>query len=112
MQIFAGSLKAGMPAPERHDPVLLLAGDCNLPSYLAEQGVAHLQPQDVANADEVWQVKTTTNDCLGDACFVKGCSVAVFEVEVGISYPEQGMRPDGHDALGIVLKLPLLHANF
>ena len=44
-------------------------------------------------------------------CLVKGCSVEVFEVEVGYSYAQRGMRHDCHDALGIVLRLPLLRAN-
>lgn len=101
-----------MPASERHAPVLLLVGDSNLDGELARQGVAQLQPTDPArNPNAVWQVKTTCFGLGGDVCFVKGCIADVFDVEVGKSYPEKGMRKDGHDALGIVMRLPVTSAT-
>ena len=61
-------LNSSMPAPERHDPVLGLLGDCNLKGELADQAVAQLQPKNVRNTHEDWQVKTTPKGRSGDVC--------------------------------------------
>ena len=101
---FADLLKVMMPASERYEPVLALVGDCNLTRNLAYRAIAQLQPRDLRNTGEVWQVKTTRRGRSGDVCFVKGCPVVVFQVAVGTSCAERGMRNDCHDALGIVLE--------
>ena len=53
---FAESLKAKMAASERHEPVQVLVGDCNLTSHNVDLAVAQLQPADLRNTGEVWQV--------------------------------------------------------
>ena len=100
-----------MPASERHEPVQVLVGDCGLPKHIAELAVAHLLPMDPTRASDVWQVLTTAHGLTGDLCFVKGCAVDELEIAVGHSYAERGMRRDCHDAVGVVLRLPLLHAT-
>ena len=90
------------PATERPEVVLLLVGNCNLTPQMARLTVANLQPTDV------WQVKTTRAGLGGDVCFVKGCVATTFEVAVGRSYHDRGMRNDQHDALGLILSLPVV----
>ena len=53
-------------------------------------------------------VKTTLAGHGGDLCFIKGCVASTFDVPVGTSYAERGMRNDSHDALGLVLRLPVV----
>ena len=98
-----------VPASERPGPVLLLVGDCNLSETFARQAVAPLQPKRVngEKASGIWQVKPTRNGLSGDLCFVRGCVASTFEVQVGKSFNERGMRNDSHDALGLILRLPL-----
>ena len=102
-------LEERVPASERHGVVILLLGDCNLNEASAQQAVAPLQPQRVngENASAIWQVKRTRNGLTGDLCFVRGCVASTFDVQVGGSYKERGMRNDSHDALGLILRLPL-----
>ena len=111
MHAFAEQLKTEMPASERHEPLQVLLGDCNLNKHFAEVGLTRHVPAMVPTTSDVWQVKTTPCGKSGGVCFVKGCTADVFEVEVGASYMERGMRNDQHDALGVVLRVPLLHVT-
>jgi hypothetical protein len=111
MHAFAEQLKTEMPASERHEPLQVLLGDCNLNKHFAEVGLTRHVPPMVPTTSDVWQVKTTPCGKSGDVCFVKGCIADVFEVEVGASYMERGMRKDQHDALGVVLRVPLQHVT-
>ena len=70
--------------------------------------MAPLQPTGVKRASNVWVVKTTPAALGGDLCFIKGCAANPIEVQVGQSYAERGMRNDSHDALGLVLRLPVV----
>ena len=106
---YAAGVEETVPASERPGAVILLVGDCNLNEDKARQAVATLQPESVTaeNASAIWQVKPTRNGLSGDLCFVRGCVASIFDVDVGASYIERGMRNDQHDALGLILRLPL-----
>ena len=106
---YGDMVEQAVPASERPGSVLLLVGDCNLNEVLARQAVASLQPGRVKGekASDIWRVKPTRNGLSGDLCFLRGCVASTFDVQVGASFCERGMRNDSHDALGLILRLPV-----
>ena len=106
---YGDMVEQAVPASERPGTVLLLVGDCNLNEVLARQAVASLQPRRVKGekASDIWLVKPTRNGLSGDLCFLRGCVASTFDVQVGASFFERGMRNDHHDALGLILRLPV-----
>ena len=97
-----------VPAGERHDPACLLVGDCNLTAEGARAGISRTQPCRMDKASEVWTVMETEAKLGGDICIAKGCALDPFPVPVGHSFRERGMRNDCHDAVGVVVTLPLV----
>ena len=98
-------------ATEQHDPVMLLVGDCNLTPEYARNAVSASNSPAPQTLSSIWMVAATAKGLGGDLCFVKGCNISVFEVSVGHSYHERGMRNDSHDALGFMLSLPIVIKN-
>ena len=94
-------------ALERPQPALILVGECNLKEEGAEVALASLQPCGAANLREYWHVHPTAHGSDGNLCLVKGCAARSFEMAVGLNYDNRGMRNDDHDAVGVVLSLPL-----
>ena len=45
----------------------------------------------------------------GDVAFIKGTPSEAFEIEIGRSYPNRGIRQDMHDCFGFELRIPLVH---
>ena len=99
LEAYGNTVLDTVPASERPGVVLLLVGDCNLDAELAGQAV---------DPSQHWVVKTTAAGLRGDLCFIKGCVANHIDVPVGYSYTERGMRPDNHDALGLILALPVV----
>ena len=97
------------PASGRPEIVLVLAGDFNIHADFARQTVAWYQPRGLKTASNVWVVRTTAGARGGDLCFIKGCESSAFEVQVGTSYAEHGMGSGQHDALGVVLSVPVVN---
>ena len=70
--------------------------------------LASLQPEGGApNEREYWHVHGTECGAGGDLCLVKGCAAKSFEIVVGHNSNNYGMRRDDHDAVGVVLSLPI-----
>ena len=99
-----------MHPDDRRGVALLLVGDCNLSKEMAAQTVAALQPRGVKTACNVWKVRATSHGLQGDVAFYKGCLASSFDVGIGSSWPDSGMRNDVHDALGLMLSVPILGA--
>ena len=86
--------------------VCVLTGDVNLTEELTTDVV---QP-DVGEPDLVnhWHTETSNERKSGDVAFVKGTSSKPFDVSIGVSYRDRGMRHDQHDFFGMTLKVPLV----
>ena len=87
--------------------VCVLTGDMNLDRYHADTVV---QPDcgelDVLNR---WHTQTSAAALPGDVAFIRGTPSEAFEIEIGRSYPNRGIRHDMHDCFGFELRIPLVH---
>ena len=45
----------------------------------------------------------------GDVAFIKGSPSEAFDIGIGRSYPNRGIRQDMHDCFGFKLRIPLVH---
>ena len=91
---------AGQPAV----PNVVLVGDPNLTGPL---GRAIHQRAEGAPAITDWQTATTTAGRRGDMLWYRGFTATPFDICVGASYAERGMRNDDHDALGLACMLSM-----
>jgi hypothetical protein len=55
--------------------------------------------------DNVWHVFATSGHAGGDIAFVKGCHAELFELQIGVSWEDRGVRVDDHDAFGVELRV-------
>ena len=62
-------------------------------------------------ASEYWYVQKTKISMSGDVCYVRGCASDPVEINVEHNYEFRGMRHDEHDALGLVLGVPIVGAE-
>ena len=87
--------------------IAVLTGDVNMDNNQAD---AIVQP-DVGEPDILrhWHVQTSNAALSGDVAFIRGTSSEAFDISIGASYTDRGMRPDSHDFFGVKLKMPLLH---
>ena len=53
-----------------------------------------------------WQVHDSEQGLSGDILFVKGANTTSFDIPIGASYTDKGMRNDQHDAFGVTLVIP------
>ena len=86
--------------------VAVLCGDVNLSLDHAD---ACCQPQS-GNPDvrTCWHTETSLECRPGDVLFVRGCHSEAFDIAIGASYEDRGIRNDCHDCFGVALTLPLL----
>jgi len=96
-------------APPQRDgasqPVaFVLVGDSNLSQQQGEEAVQVLQPASPC-WNNVWHVHASTAKRSGDILFVKGAHAEAFDLPVGVSYPDTGVRRDCHDAIGVELRI-------
>ena len=84
-----------------------LTGDTNLSSTLADTVVQpeHGEPDVLKD----WHTETSTAALSGDVAFIKGAPSEAFEIGIGRSYPNRGIRQDMHDCFGFKLRIPLVH---
>jgi hypothetical protein len=61
--------------------------------------------------DTVWQVFATLAQKGGDIAFVKGANAELFELPVGFSWSDRGVRNDNHDAFGVELAVQVDSAS-
>jgi len=86
--------------------VCILVGDTNLLTTDGEAAVQSLQPPvKQATLNNVWQVHGTNAQLGGDILFVKGANAALFELPVGASHRDRGVRNDNHDAFGVQIRV-------
>ena len=80
----------------------VLVGDPNMTKEEGETAIQKLQPSD-SNFMDSWHGHETLFRCGGDILFVKGTNATVFDIPIGASYTDRGMRHDQHDAFGVEL---------
>ena len=56
-----------------------------------------------------WHTQTSNEALSGDVAFVRGCSSQAFDVTIGASYRDRGIRNDCHDFVGVTVSVPLFH---
>jgi hypothetical protein len=90
-------------------PVIVLTGDVNLDKTASDSIVQ----QDFGDptVENQWQVKTSNAALSGDVLFVKGAFAKAFDVTVGASYADPGLRKDCHDFFGVALSIPMSDKN-
>ena len=83
----------------------VLAGD---PTLTIIQAAPVVQPED-GDPDILrhWQIQTSNAGLAGDILFVKGTTSTTFDVSIGKSYADRGIRKDAHDFFGVTLHMPL-----
>ena len=107
MEQRASSASSGAAQPAA--PVIVLTGDVNLVKSACDSIV---QPEKGEPSVETqWQVMTSTAERSGDVLFVKGALGEAFDVSVGVSYDDRGMRNDSHDFFGVALSIPMTDKN-
>ena len=57
------------------------------------------------------QVLTSNAARSGDVLFIKGAFGESFDVSVGASYADRGIRKDVHDFFGVALSIPMSDKN-
>ena len=85
--------------------VAILCGDVNLEQDSAD---ACCQLRE-GHPDQLsqWHTQTSTAGLSGDVAFVRGCESQAFDVTIGQSYEDYGMRQDKHDFFGVTVSVPL-----
>ena len=77
-------------------------------SFSNDVANARVQP-DVGELDLLnhWHTEASNAVLSGDVAFVKGTASKAWDVSIGASYKDRGMRRDIHDFFGMTLKVPL-----
>ena len=86
-------------------PVLVLTGDVNMDKSASDSIVQ--KETGVPSVDTQWQVLTSNAALSGDVLFIKGAHGQPFDVSVGHSYADRGIRKDDHDFFGVTLSIPM-----
>jgi len=85
--------------------VAVLCGDANLNQDNAD---ACCQVEDgVPDARTHWHTQTSSEALSGDVAFVRGSGSEAFDVTIGASYKDRGVRNDSHDFFGVTVSVPL-----
>ena len=86
--------------------VCVLTGDVNLSK---DSATSIAQPEfgepDLVNH---WHTEASNAAKSGDVAFVRGAASKAWDVTIGFSYEDRGMRNDQHDFFGMTLKVPLV----
>ena len=87
----------------------ILTGDVNLKKDVA---TALIQPER-GEPDPIkhWHTEASNAALFGDVAFVRGTASKSWDVSIGASYRDVGMRKDSHDLFGMTLKVPLVQAS-
>ena len=98
---YVASLNRGASQPA----ALVLVGDCNLDLDMARQctQLATGEP-DVFTS---WHVQASNAMQGGDVLFCKGAYTTAFDIPIGFSYEDRGMRHDAHDCFCICVTFPV-----
>ena len=86
-------------------PVIVLTGDVNLDKSASDTIVQKEAGE--PSVETQWQVKTSNAARSGDVLFIKGAFGEAFDVSVGASYADRGIRNNGHDFFGVALSIPM-----
>ena len=85
---------------------MILTGDVNLRKDVA---TALVQPEEgEPDLLEHWHIESSNAAKSGDVAFVKGTASKPFDITIGASYSDRGMRHDSRDFFGMTLKVPLV----
>ena len=90
-------------------PVIVLTGDVSLDKPASDTIVQKEAGE--PSVETQWQVKTSDAGKSGDVLFIKGAFGEAFDVSVGASYADRGIRKDQHDFFGVALSIPMLNTH-
>ena len=57
-----------------------------------------------------WHTKATNNGLSGDVAFIKGSASEAYDLAIGRSYTDRGVRNDDHDAFYLRVYVPIYPA--
>ena len=80
------------------------------PDKLASDTIVQKEAGD-PSVETQWQVMTSNAALFGDVLFFKGAFGDAFDVSVGASYEDRGIRKDQHDFFGVALSIPMSDKN-
>ena len=86
----------------------VLAGNVNLSKQIAALLVqpASGEPDLITR----WHIETSNAALFGDVAFIRGTAPKAFDVSIGRSYKDRGVRHDQHDFFGNMLRMLLVKA--
>ena len=98
-------LESEVPVDSATQPIVpVLGGACYLSKQTAEEATQPMQPEE-PNWRTVWQEHATTATLSGDLIFVKGAHAKSFDLPLGPSHRNWGVRNRSHDAIAIELRV-------
>ena len=83
--------------------VRLIVGDDNLYTPEARQAL-----QRTNDEDQLWEVHAAAADKQGDHMAVNGAAATVIDIPIGASYDDRDMWIDQHDAVAVMLCIPVV----
>ena len=91
--------------------VCILCGDSNLDQNAAD--VICQRDSGPVTVDTCWHTEAADFGLGGDVLWVKGAETARFDITIGRSYEDRGVRRDRHDAFGarILMSMPLVSSE-
>ena len=89
--------------------VCILCGDPNLNEKEAD--VICQRNSGPVTVDTCWHTEAGCHGRVGDVLWVKGAETVRFDITIGYSYEDRGMRNDSHDAFGIYVQMPLVNGT-
>ena len=87
--------------------VAILCGDVNLDQVSADACCQRSKGEAMPNMRTQWHTQTSHAARSGDVAFVRGCESEAFDVSIGASYKDRGIRNDIHDFFGVTIAVPL-----
>ena len=107
MEDKARTVSSGASQPAA--PVFALTGDVNL-NKAESDTIVQLESGEPSLVTQ-WRVLTSNAAKSGDVLFIKGALGEAFDVTVGESYTDRGIRKDQHDFFGVALSIPMRDKN-
>ena len=87
--------------------VAILCGDVSLEQDNADACCQLRKGGAMPDVFTQWHTQTCGAALSGDVAFVRGCESQAFDVTIGRSYQDRGMRNDCHDFFGVTIAVPL-----
>ena len=87
--------------------VAILCGDVNLFQNSADACCQLARGAATPDVLTQWHTQTSDAALSGGVAFVRGCESQAFDVTIGRSYKDRGIRQDCHDFFGVTISVPI-----